>query len=293
MKICTHCGRCEICARQQPKLQQAAQPPWLTAERLHAAVRQQELSLLYQPTLDLASGRIDNVEALLRWNHPEHGALLPAGFIPLAERSGAMVGIGAWVLDTALHQLRRWRLAGLELCSLSVNVSAVQLRSPDFVLQLEQALQQHQIEPERLILDVCSSSLQCECEPTSTLLADLADLGVGMSLDDFGVGRSSLSRLQQLPVREIKIDASLVRDIERCPNARKMAAALIALGKALGLRVVGEGVETIGQQALLAEMDCDAIQGFRIGHACTPALIAPLIAHYANRQSRVEDIFGL
>lgn len=292
MKICTHCGRCEICARHQAGPTDP-EDTLLDAQQLHAAIGQQQLGLLYQPTLDLASGRIDNVEALLRWNHPEHGPLLPASFLPLAERSGAIVEIGAWVLDTALRQLQCWTVAGLEVASVSVNVSAVQLRSPTFLLQLEQALERHRIAPEQLVLDVRASSLQCECASSGTLLAELAELGVGMSLDDFGVGRSSLSRLQQLPVREIKIDASLVRDIERSPKARKMVAALVALGKALGLRVVGEGVETIGQQALLAEMDCDAIQGFRIGHACSPALIAPLIAHYANRQLRVEDIFGL
>lgn len=293
MNICIHCGRCEVCARHQTERPDPGPALALEAQHLHAAAGCRELAVLYQPTLDLASGRIDNVEALLRWQHPEHGALLPASFLSLAERSGAIVQIGAWVLDTALRQLRCWTKAGVEVGSVSVNVSAQQLRSPGFLLQLEQALERHRIAPERVILDVRASSLQCECAPIGRVLAGLAELGVGMSLDDFGVGRSSLSRLQQLPVREIKIDASLVRDIERSAKARKMAAALVALGKALGLRVVGEGVETIGQQVLLAEMDCDAIQGFHIGHACSPALIAPLIAHYASRQSRVEDIFGL
>lgn len=256
---------------------------------LHCAVQNKELRLLYQPTLDLVLGRITSVEALLRWNHSSRGEQLPVDFLDCAERSGAIVPIGAWVLDQALSQFAQWQDMGLGIAGVSVNVSVTQLRSPSFMKMVQGALRRYRQEPHRLTLDVRESCAMCGCSVTTRLMARLATLGVRLSLNDFGAGYSSLCRFKRLPLSEMKIEGELIADIESDLQSMRLVSAMVALGKSVGLRVVAGGVETMGQQALLAEFGCDAIQGHHIGRPSFPHEIEQLVHRLAGRQRSIES----
>ena len=232
----------------------------LTAD-LRRAIADGDLLLHYQPKVDLATKRITGVEALVRWTHPARGPIPPDGFIPLAERTGLIAPLTRWVLGAALLQAGHWRRAGLHL-DMSINLSMVDLRDPGLPDALERLLRAHAVPPTAVRLEVTESALMTDPACTQAVLVRLAALGVGLSVDDYGTGYSSLAYLKRLPVDELKIDRSFVRHMAADAADAAIVSSTIGLGHALGLRVVAEGVEDRETWTLLADAGCDTAQGY-------------------------------
>jgi diguanylate cyclase (GGDEF)-like protein len=252
---------------------------------LRRAIEDGELVLHYQPKADVVSGRVVGLEALVRWNHPQWGLVLPDAFIPLAERSGLITPLTSWLLDESLAQLACWRAAGWDLC-MAVNITVKDLCTDLFVPSLASCLQRHGLGPEVLQLELTEGSLFAESLRAKAALKRLRDLGVSLSLDDFGTGWSSLSQLRQLPVSELKIDRGFVSRMATDPRDHAIVTSVVDLARGLGMRVVAEGVEDDRTWRLLAGMGCDRVQGW----ALSPALPAEEItAWLADRMSVPAD----
>ncbi len=248
----------------------SAQQQFQLLADLRRAIGSDQLSLHYQPKTRVASHAVSGAEALIRWQHPEQGVVPPDRFICLAERSGVINEIGRWALDEACRQLRLWHDAGQESWTVSVNLSPIQFASPLLLDEVRQALHDHRIEPRRLILEITESTVMRDTEISLQLLQALAALGVGISIDDFGTGYSSLLYLKRLPATEIKIDHAFVRDLERSSEDVVIVSAIVALGHALDMDIVAEGVETPGQRAYLERLGCDYLQGYLLGRPVQP-----------------------
>jgi EAL domain-containing protein (putative c-di-GMP-specific phosphodiesterase class I) len=240
---------------------------------MRRAFEREEFYLCYQPKLDLASGAIAGVEALLRWNHPVRGLVSPEVFIPLAEETGLIVPLGEWVVREVCAQLRQWASEGLAHLTAAVNVSVHQFVRDDFVDSVLNALRTNGVAPDRLELEITESLLMRNVSDTKARMSRFRAHGVGLSIDDFGTGYSSLGYLRELPVSALKIDRSFVRDLESREDAAKICAAIIALARELRLRVVAEGVESDAQLTFLRRHHCDEAQGFLI---CRPQPAADL-----------------
>ncbi|WP_440997042.1 bifunctional diguanylate cyclase/phosphodiesterase [Arhodomonas sp. SL1] len=232
---------------------------------LRESVENDHFDLAYQPQIDLATGRWRGVEALLRWHHPELGAVVPGRFIPIAEDTGVIHEIGSWALEQACRRLRRWQDAGLPVGMLAVNVAASQIERGGFSEMVREVLERTGIAPQDLELEVTEGSIMSGSERSASELQQLRGMGVGLAIDDFGTGYSSLAQLKRLPVQTLKIDQSFIRDIPDDPNDCAIAEAIIALARTLGLQVVAEGVETEAQAAFLMEQGCYRAQGFLYG----------------------------
>ena len=232
---------------------------------LRRGLQEKELVLYYQPVVD-SQGRLQGAEALVRWNHPRRGLVSPGEFIALAEQTGLILHIGHWVLETACAQLVAWSHSALtRQFFLSVNVSVRQFRQPDFVEQVLGVLHQSGANPERLKLELTESLLLADVEDVIARMEHLRRYGVGFSLDDFGTGYSSLSYLKRLPLDQLKIDQSFVRDLETDPNDAAIVRTILALAHSMDLAVVAEGVETTGQVEFLQRHGCQAYQGYLFG----------------------------
>ncbi|MGH9152957.1 MAG: putative bifunctional diguanylate cyclase/phosphodiesterase, partial [Acidimicrobiales bacterium] len=238
-----------------------------TEHTLRRALRRDELRLHYQPIVRAADGHLLAVEALVRWQHPERGLLQPDGFVPVAEDTDLIIPLGRWVLTEACAQLGRWQAAnpGLARLKVGVNLSARQFTDPDIVPIVAEALARAAISPRSLSLEITESVLMEDVGSTAETLRALKDLGVGLSIDDFGTGYSSLSYLKRFPVDALKIDRSFVDGLGVDPEDHAIVDAVVSLAHALGLEVVGEGVETMGQVHELRRLGCDAAQGYLIG----------------------------
>jgi diguanylate cyclase (GGDEF)-like protein len=234
-------------------------------EELRYALVRQQLCLHYQIQIDIRN-RALGAEVLLRWQHPERGLISPAQFIPLAEETGLIVPIGLWVLQTACAQLKQWQNDALARdLTLAVNVSAKQFRSQDFVAQVQRTLLESGAKPSLLKLELTESIVLENVEDTISKMRELKLLGVSFSMDDFGTGYSSLQYLKRLPLDQIKIDQSFVRDIASDPNDAAIVQTIIAMSEVLGLNVIAEGVETAEQRDFLDSRGCHAFQGFLFG----------------------------
>jgi len=233
---------------------------------LRRAIDGGALALHYQPKADLASGRGCGVEALVRWPHPEHGLIPPDRFIPLAEQTGLIVPLTAWVLDAALRQCRVWADAGLTV-EVAVNLSLCNLRDPNLYPTVADLLRRHGVPPGRLCLELTESVVMADVEGTQRVLARLAALGVRLAIDDFGTGYSSLAYLSRLPVDELKIDRSFARRLMMEATNQTIVASIIGLGHSLGLRVVTEGIEDAQTWALLGQLGCDVGQGYYLARS--------------------------
>ena len=244
---------------------------------LRGAIERNELELHYQPQLNLATGKIAAVEALLRWRNARLGNVAPDRFIPIAEESGLIVPIGEWVLRTACAQVQRWRVAGFASLRVAVNLSARQCREGDFYEMVRRALADSGLPPEALELEVTESLLLQKIGGNATALEQLDALGVRFAIDDFGTGYSSLSYLKRLPIDVLKIDRSFVRDIAADPNDAAIVRAIITLARSLGIEVVAEGVETAAQLHFLRANHCDAMQGYYFSKPQPADAIAELI----------------
>ncbi|WP_085714932.1 bifunctional diguanylate cyclase/phosphodiesterase [Pseudomonas sp. B28(2017)] len=233
---------------------------------LRNAVEQQEFSLHYQPKFDAANGRPVGAEALLRWEHPTHGMLLPDKFIELAEKTGLIIPIGEWVLNEACRQMREWYVLGYTDWRIAVNLSAIQFCHSGLVQSVAKALATHHLPANSLTLEITETTAMSDADASMTVLQELSEMGVDLSIDDFGTGYSSLMYLKRLPANELKIDRGFVRDLERDSDDAAIVSAIVALGQALGLRIVAEGVETGVQQDFLTQLGCDSLQGYLLGH---------------------------
>lgn len=234
-------------------------------EDLRSAVEQNQFALHYQPKIDLRTGGIAGAEALLRWTHPTRGAVPPLHFIPVAEDSGLILPIGAWVLREACTQARTWVEAGLPVGIMAVNVSAVQFRNANFLRDLFATLSETAMDPRSLELEVTERVLMLHPESAAPILKALRAEGIRVSVDDFGTGYSSLSYLHMFPIDSLKIDQSFIRRISTNPEDTTIVSAIIAMGKSLRLRVIAEGVETLEELTFLKAHDCDRAQGFFLG----------------------------
>ncbi len=248
-----------------PDMQAALDEYSSVESNLRHALERRELRLYYQIQVNSA-GRAIGAEALLRWEHPERGLVSPAQFIPLAEETGLIVPIGLWVLQTACAQIRDW-FGNPATCDLklAINVSARQFRQPDFVEQVHQALTATGINPARLKIELTESLVLDNVSDTITKMHSLKELGISFSMDDFGTGYSSLSYLKRLPLDQLKIDQSFIRDIASDPNDAAVVQAIITMGHTFGFHVIAEGVETEAQQEFLDRHGCHAFQGYLFG----------------------------
>nr|WP_316644538.1 EAL domain-containing protein [uncultured Roseateles sp.] len=250
---------------------------------LSRALERNEFRLHYQPKVEALSGRVVGAEALLRWQRGGVGLVSPGQFIPIAERSSMMLGIGAWVIDEACRQLRAWRDAGQPLLRIAVNVAARQFAAGDLDQVLSQALQRHGVPAEYIEVELTESMLMERPEATAEMLHKLKGLGVKLSLDDFGTGYSSLGYLQSFPIDTLKIDQSFVRCIGAGGQAPVLVDAIIALAHRLKLSVVAEGVETAGQREYLLQQGCDELQGYHFGRPDTAEVLQQRLADQALR----------
>jgi EAL domain-containing protein (putative c-di-GMP-specific phosphodiesterase class I) len=238
-------------------------------QSLRRAIDRDELLLHYQPRVNLATGRVDGVEALVRWRHPERGLILPDRFVPLAEETGLIVPIGEWVLRTACAQGRAWHRAGFDPV-ISVNLSARQLWGGGLARLVGDVVARTGM-AERLELELTESMVMHDPENVIQTMQALKAIGVRLSVDDFGTGYSSLSYLRRLPLNALKIDGSFVRDITSGDADQGLIArAIISLGHSLHLKVIAEGVETEAHREFLAEHACDEIQGYLISRPVAP-----------------------
>ena len=231
-------------------------------EDLRHALKRKELTLHYQPKINLMTGAITGSEALLRWTHPSRGLVPPSLFISIAEDTGIILPIGAWVLREACMQASAWAVAGLPAATMAVNVSAVQFRNVDFLKNLFAMLSETCLDPSLLELEVTESVLMRDPKIAAPILKSLRKRGIRVSVDDFGTGYSSLSYLQQLPIDALKIDQSFVRRIADNPDETAIVSAIIAMGQSMHLRVIAEGVETLEDLTFLKAHTCDEAQGY-------------------------------
>ncbi|HEX8606519.1 MAG TPA: bifunctional diguanylate cyclase/phosphodiesterase, partial [Pseudoduganella sp.] len=250
-------------------------------EGLRRAVDEDQLRLLYQPKVDLATGRVFGVEALVRWQHPERGMVRPDQFIALAEENGMIVAIGEWVLREACRQARRWQDAGLAPISMSVNVSPRQFDDRRLVARVAAALEQAGLEAQWLELEVTESLIMRDVQQAVDKMRELEAMGIALSIDDFGTGYSSLAALKSFPISRLKIDKSFVRDLAHSADDQAIARAIISLSHQLQMRVIAEGVETEQQREFLTQYGCDEMQGYLFSRPVPPDDIGAMLAQGA------------
>ncbi|NHZ93491.1 EAL domain-containing protein [Massilia sp. CCM 8733] len=258
-------------------------------EGLRGALDDGQFHLLYQPKVDLRSGLIFGVEALIRWEHPEHGVVSPMRFIGLAEESGLIVAIGDWVLHTACRQNKAWQDAGLAPVTMSVNVSPRQFEEKRLVERVAAALRESALAPGALELEVTESLIMRDLSQSIGKMRELKAMGISLSIDDFGTGYSSLSALKSFPISTLKIDKSFVRELADNTDDQAIAKAVISLGHMLKLRVIAEGVETEQQCAFLRDNDCDEMQGYLFSRPVPAAQIAALLEEQARMQAGCDS----
>ncbi|MER8752713.1 EAL domain-containing protein [Mesorhizobium sp. M1050] len=260
-----------------PEFNSKAHEKFVLQEELRNALAASEFALLYQPQVDLRSGRVFAVEALIRWNHPTLGVVAPTSFIPTAEETGLIVPIGDWVLHEACRQNKAWQDAGLPPMTVCVNVSARQFREKNLVGRVVNALQESGLEASYLELELTESLIMQDIELAVATMNELQHLGVQISIDDFGTGYSSLSALKAFPVARLKIDKSFINDVAEDENDQAVASAVISLGQKLNMRVIAEGVETDDQVAFLLKNNCDEMQGYHFSKPVSARDIGTLL----------------
>jgi|HubBroStandDraft_6_1064221.scaffolds.fasta_scaffold38707_2 diguanylate cyclase (GGDEF)-like protein len=245
---------------------------------LRHAVSQAQFQLLYQPKIDIESGEIRSVEALLRWQHPVRGRMMPGEFISIAEDTGLILPIGEWVIREACRQTRQWQLQGVPFLRVAVNVSPMQFRQASFLHVVSDALSSNSLDPSSLEIELTEATLMSNAEKSVAMLERLSQLGVVVSIDDFGTGYSSMSYLQRFPIDKLKIDRSFIRDVHSNPDDASIVRAIISLAHGLRLKVVAEGVESAEQLELLRRMGCDQYQGFLRSAPVTSAEVEAILA---------------
>ncbi len=244
---------------------------------LRYALERQEFVLHYQPKINLHSGAIVGVEALIRWQHPKLGQILPTQFVSIAEDCGLILPIGRWVLREACLQARIWQQADLPPITVAVNTSALEFRDKHFIKNIRATLKDTCLEPHHLELELTESVLMQDAESSDSVLHGLSDLGIKLAVDDFGTGYSSLSYLRQFPIDSLKIDQSFVNDMTCNADDATIVSAVISMGKSLNKQVIAEGVETPEQAAFLLALNCDEGQGYYFGRPVTAEALTALL----------------
>ncbi len=250
---------------------------------LRTALQRMDFELRYQPIVDAKEETLKGVEVLIRWFHPELGEISPVQFIPIAEETGMITSIGEWVLRTACAQNRAWQRAGYAPLYISVNLSPRQFLDPNLLELTRKALEDSGMDPEYLTFEITEGSSMKDVDYTSDVLTRFAELGIRISLDDFGTGHSSLAYLKQLPFHNLKIDRSFVRDIPRDAESTEITRAIITMARGLKLRIIAEGVEEQEQLDFLREQECDMIQGYYFGKPMRAAEIARMMQNGARK----------
>jgi diguanylate cyclase (GGDEF)-like protein/PAS domain S-box-containing protein len=257
---------------------------------LRAALEGGQLVLYYQPKLELNTGRVSGVEALLRWHRPGYGLVYPAEFVPVMEETGLVVRIGEWIVDEACRQIAEWNAQGMRDVRVAVNVSSRQFVEGDLEGLVRGALERHGVEPGMLELELTESALMSNAEHTIKVLTRLKQLGIRIAIDDFGTGYSSLAYLKRFPIDKLKIDIAFVRDITTNPDDAAIALAIISMAHSLHMQVIAEGVESRAQMAYLRRHRCDEIQGFHFSRALpAPELVRLLQENRAQPDAPAQD----
>jgi diguanylate cyclase (GGDEF)-like protein/PAS domain S-box-containing protein len=233
-----------------------------TESELWQALAENQLVLHYQPQIDLLSGKVVGVEALVRWRHPQRGLIAPAEFIPVAEACGLILPLGHWVLLTACRQVRAWLDAGIDMGEMAVNISPHQFQQPQFAQTVQAVLAETGVPAERLELEITESSIMHGVDAAIQTMAQLRALGVKLAIDDFGTGYSSLAYLRRFPLDRLKIDRSFLADVDTDSEAASLLTSIVHLGRSLGLQLVAEGVESFAQAEFLRTLECERVQGF-------------------------------
>ncbi|WP_243385747.1 EAL and GGDEF domain-containing protein [Bacillus kexueae] len=241
---------------------------YIIANGLKDAVDQDQFSLKFQPIVNLSTGQVDLIELLIRWNHPEHGFISPADFIPIAEENGTIMEIGYWVLKSACLELLKWNSEGENAVKLAINISTKQLQHPEFIDEVRKIIQEFQIDPTWIEFEITESKLLENELEIKKRLRQLKNLGVSLSIDDFGTGYTSLIQLQQFSFDTLKIDRSFIQDMDGT-NGKAITSAIISLAHHLGITVVAEGIEKESQLNYLKEINCDRVQGFYLSKPTT------------------------
>jgi predicted signal transduction protein with EAL and GGDEF domain len=279
-----------------------AREAFVLEQDLAQAIAAEQLTMLFQPLVDISQRRVVGAEALLRWQHPTMGAVSPARFIPIVEQIGLSDQFGSWVLNTACREMRRWREAGLGGLRVAVNLSACQLADPALREKIERTLARHHLEPATLELELTETAAMADAARTLHLFQQLHELGISLAIDDFGSGHSSLSYLKNLPFDKLKIDREFVADIHEQPDSQAICKALIELGRGLGLSVLAEGVECRSEVDQLARLGCTLFQGYFFSRPLAtadfmafardpsgiPGLQTPVHAHLSRIESRLS-----
>jgi len=248
--------------RFDPGMLQQKRQHFEISNSLYAALEGQEFTLCYQPKIRLSDGVCDSAEALIRWQHPKFGAISPAVFIPIAEQDGQIQAIGDWVLQHALRQLHSWQAQGLGMSHLAINLSGRQLTDARLAERIAGGLEHFSLSPQVLELEITETFLMADIEASRRLLSSLHQLGCQLAMDDFGTGYSSLAYLAKLPVNKLKLDRSLLLELEDSPQCASMIRHMIRMAHELGMQVVAEGIESMAQVQLLHAMQCDYVQGY-------------------------------
>ncbi|MFM2288020.1 MAG: hypothetical protein RL684_1163 [Pseudomonadota bacterium] len=300
--LLAHADAAMYCAKQRgrnnvqyfaPGMNAATQEKIRLEGDLHEALRLKQMELHYQPKVDTRSGKIHGAEALIRWRHPERGLVPPADFIPLAEECGLIDSIGEWVVREACRQASAWQHAGLEPVRVAVNLSAFQFRHGGLLQVIQKALQDHDLDPRLLEVEITESALMSDPEESVGILEHLSKMGVLVSVDDFGTGYSSMSYLRRFPIDKLKIDRSFINELSSRPDDASIVKAIVSLAHSLRLKVVAEGVETPAQLELLRHLGCDQYQGYYYSPAVTPAEFVTLLGGPARHEPAEEQDSGL
>jgi diguanylate cyclase (GGDEF)-like protein len=255
---------------------------------LHQALKLEQFELFYQPKVDTASGDIHSAEALIRWRHPQRGLIQPVEFIPLAEECGLIHEIGAWVLREACRQCAVWQRAGQLPLRVAVNVSASQFRRGDLFEVVRGALQESQLDPRFLEIELTESAVMTNPEDSAAILEQLSRMGVLVSVDDFGTGYSSMSYLRRFPIDKLKIDRSFITDLTTRAEDASIVQAIVSLAHSLRLKVVAEGVETLEQLKFLQSVGCDQYQGYHFSPPLPAAEFAELVSSWQKAEDRIS-----
>ena len=248
----------------RPEMNEAAVERLMTKSKLKRAFERNELLVHYQPKYDIETGKVIGAEALVRWDLPERGIIMPADFIPIAEESNLIIQIGEWVLARVCDDFRHWQRT-VSPARISVNLSLKQLKQPNFIDRISSILRSYEVSPTSLELEITETTLMENPERTIKLLDELYSLGLHLAIDDFGTGYSSLSALQQFPISTLKIDKSFIRHVATSVDDATIVGTIIHMGRALKMDVVAEGVETEEQLNFLQQMDCNYVQGLLFG----------------------------
>ncbi|MCB1623364.1 MAG: EAL domain-containing protein [Pseudomonadales bacterium] len=258
-------------------------------DALRVAIERQQLALHFQPKYSLASGAVTGAEALLRWQHPERGWISPVQFIPLAEETGLIVPLGEWVIEEACRTIRLWQGTALNGMRLAINISAEQVARTNVAELVMRALWKHGVQPHLLELEMTESLLMRDVNTAKVMLHTLKDAGITLAIDDFGTGYSSLSYIRQFPLDSLKIDRSFVLNLHNDADDAAICAAIIAMAKKLGLKIVAEGIELEQQRQFLHSAGCDEGQGYLFARPMPAQELQRLIEVAPEKRGTYDD----